>query len=141
MINSNELRLGNLVWDDYSGIMTITAISKIYVDAHHVKNSVEARYSIESINPLPISKEILERFGFEYVDYGYTQTGEYCGREFKMDFGTNVGTMFINADDYSFGIYGSKDDMGFTPNIIIKSVHQLQNLISALTGEELKFKL
>lgn len=82
-------------------------------------------FDVNDISPIPLDKNWFVKFGF------------------VRD--TNVGVWFGNKyGNYRFAIFDSHDgnykfniEMPST-NIIIKYVHQLQNLHLAITGDELK---
>lgn len=128
MIKSNELRCGNLVWDNYGGIYKVVNINSEgfdYIDA--VKPSFKAigRHELESIEPIPLTEEWLKRFGFEEQEI---QT--------KSDGTTEIGfvkdiMMVLKGNNFYYAApYGY-------PNARITQVHQLQNLYFALTQTEL----
>jgi hypothetical protein len=121
MIEARELRIGNWVFDDYSGNMIVTAIltgnKYKLVDLQKRNNAPSGRYELKSITGIPLSTYWLERFNID--EYGtYYQAG---------------------ADSWSL-----VDDSGDGVTIYLgscKYVHQLQNLYFALTGTELEFTL
>jgi hypothetical protein len=78
-------------------------------------NEVLGRWPIQ-INPIPITEEWLVRFGFEHEETEYSNFQNKDG----------VRLFFHN------GVWNYS-----SLNTVIKSVHQLQNLYFALTGEEL----
>ena len=71
----------------------------------------------EDVEPIPLTEDWLERFGFEYSD--------------------------LNGDSGlwkipPFQIYGKYNQFIYDYELDVNYVHQLQNLYFALTGEELK---
>jgi hypothetical protein len=69
-MKATELRIGNFVWDDYSGEMIVSSIHVNYDN----NGSVELKkrldlptglYSIDNIQPIPLTKEWLMKFGFK----------------------------------------------------------------------------
>jgi len=118
-MKSTELRIGNIIefFDSELGF------SNIVVDADTIKNvqyhnDDEFDNMDNYYNAIPLTEEWLVKFGFEKVNgYGYKIFGNWLQKEDGI-FWYNVNGNFIE----------------------IKSVHQLQNLYHALTGEELTIK-
>ena len=116
MIQANELRIGNWVYEN-------SKPKKV----HSVSNINAKNYS--KISPIPLTPEILEKCGF-----------------FKFN-NAWVLKSFIETDylKWHFSIWNQHDGIytynsaEFCPELT--SVHQLQNLYFALTGEELKINL
>lgn len=116
MIDPIELRLNNIVQID--GI--ITTVSHIMGDEDYFE-------------PVELTPEILEAAGFKYNQL--TENYEV--------FYDCVGMLGINKYDGSFVIANDNEDMGFTGDLksSCKYLHQLQNLIYCLTGEELQIDI
>jgi len=76
----------------------------------------------EKYKPIPLNEEWLVKFGFE---------------KDKSAFIYGYYALYNNEIYWSGGVYSACDSIS---NIEIKYVHQLQNLIFALTGEELTLK-
>jgi len=117
-MKSNELRIGNYILheptiDDWEEII-ITLPSLLQIDI-----------SPESYCGIPLTEEWLLKFGFEYNNY----TGSWIKNEFAFDLDKTV-----NGGVNSFDVYVKDEEFVLTA---IQSVHQLQNLYFALTGEEL----
>lgn len=110
-MEAKELRIGNW-FKEYDEFRQVT-----YNTIRYLNNNED-----ESYNPIPITEEILLKAGFsKKVDSIWSiYTKDWIGL-YKMD-----GTPYYEVDDT------------YTK---IKSVHQLQNLYFALTGEELKIEL
>jgi len=140
MIQPNELRIGNYV--DYKGqILPVLSIDgenefKEYgykgcvTLPEYLPNTTQIRTTTGRwcalVNPIPITPEILERFGFDYVDMpvnGYADDKHLCYQQID---GTIVFMPFCTDD---------KDC-----HIHLKYVYQLQNLYHSLSGIELTFK-
>jgi hypothetical protein len=78
---------------------------------------------LSSIEPIPLTKEWLLKFGLLNLN----------------DIETLGGSVFIDIKNKSFGIGGSDSvTNGMIYYAECEHVHQLQNLYFALTGEELK---
>lgn len=80
----------------------------------------------EFIAPIPLTEEWLLRFGFEKKDSDVTR---YEKRELMME--------------YIFGKWYARLCVNYQDSVLVTKVeyvHQLQNLVFALTGEELTLK-
>ena len=116
-MTANELRIGNYVWDNYSGNMEV---SQIFADTNYIdlrKNNTKpsGRYSLDVIQPIPLTEEWLVKFGFKPLSKDWQKN-----------------RIIIHTRKRGFVLRKSVPD--------IKYVHQLQNLYFALTGEELTIK-
>lgn len=130
-----ELRIGN--WVQVGQILTF--VDKID-DANNSGVGVVGNLlhnDIEDVAPIPLTDEWLENFGFIKTD-----DSGYCELEFE---GTNT-RLFITLDDElarrSFGkcYYGFDHHVNAEIQLNIQYVHQLQNLVFALTGKDLILK-
>jgi hypothetical protein len=139
-MKANELRIGNLVfvdntqyWSELKGIyLEVTSISSESVSLSHVNmhpNKYYMRYSqlLEYIQPIPITEELLLK----------------CSLERKaQDTIFDYPTWYLNDSEYMF-----EADGRFYHNLVncdykeVKYLHQFQNIVFALTGEELEVKL
>ena len=121
-MKANELRLGNYVIEDKK-ISRITGIddeTRISTDLGFFPYTF-----IEEINPVPLTEEWLEKFGFEKIGTNY----QY--KWFLLHGNNKTGTVdFLLNEPYS-GKYNAT---------VLKHVHQLQNLFWCLTGQELTIK-
>ena len=128
MIQSQELRIGNYVFDIDGDILQIGEILNIGVKFKNT--SLSSRY--EKINPIQLTEEILLKFGFEK-------------REHKSFFkGKELIYFTFTSNKYGFLIWNTIQNQWWVLGKISISqpiyVHQLQNLYFALTGEDLTFK-
>jgi len=118
-VQANELRLGNYLY----GVITpriVKVISKDYYTDEHDNSTL-----IRDAKPIQLTEDILLKCGFERIRNNYI---------IKVDDFLWFG---LDYEDYSLFIrdkYG-KDEI--VPTRYIDSLHQLQNLYFALTGEEL----
>ena len=113
-----ELRIGNIVWNDYSGQMIINAIMQSkhnsFVDLVKNESLPSGRYSVEDISGIPLTEEWLKKFGFTGWDLGYY-------------------TLLMDS-----GVFAILTEDGMTiVSRNIKYVHQHQNLYFTLTSQEL----
>lgn len=114
MIEGNELRLGNHVFVQGVPRELTKQMFKVAV----------ITLNCQDIEPIPLTKEWLLKFGFERSVNGLWK--------FPLEMRSNGR----NGFHCFYGNSSSKRKI----NIEIKSVHQLQNLYFALTGEELEIK-
>jgi len=121
----NELRIGNYVWDNYSGEMIVAGINLNNIFIRKNKNTPSGEIEIKFIKPIPLTEECLIKFGFK-------QWGTYKHLwKIKNIHGFTIikeseNEYFLNEYPYYRFI-----------NNPMKYVHQLQNLYFALTGKEL----
>ena len=125
-----ELRIGNYVSDLDGNILEIKLISskEVLTKRDSIKR-IGGNLLIESINPIPLTEEILLKFGFYFED------GFYCLRINNTAFMTII----------LLGSYVNYELSNFRQKIVFSrgefsGVHQLQNLYFSLKGEELTFK-
>jgi hypothetical protein len=114
-MKANELRIGNLVIENefpniYSQIQSISFNG-------YASCTYNDSVNVNDLTPIPLTEEWLIKMGFEKTPY-----------EFKND---NFSFNFKYSSLYN-SVALIKDD--------VKYVHQMQNLIYALTNEELTIK-
>jgi hypothetical protein len=115
MINTKELRIGNYVYTE--------TIDEPYVIEQVYELSDTINYALPKYyNPLPLTEEWLLKFGFEKL-VGWDDM-EY-----------------FNSDGIHIYLCGNDEENWFEyeNDVLIKSVHQLQNLYFALTVIELEY--
>ena len=124
MINANELRIGN--WVRFKHLLCF--IITIKQDNCEIQSSrLVVNSSYDFIEPIPLTPEILEKCGFVYSWDGGTNEANYSVKKNgKIVFSINDSLVFRHS---------------FYNSTKLQYLHQLQNLIFALTGEELIFKL
>lgn len=137
-MNINELRIGNWVhhrplgkpWQKSEPYLYEISNEDFYLDSTTVQ---------DDLSPIPLTAQWLERFGFGVSlesNFGAVETS-YC---YAIE---NNGSIFELSEDFYFSAY-DKADTGKpkTPMIQVKveTVHHLQNLFFALTGQELNEK-
>lgn len=139
MIQAQELRIGNWVMDRGN--------KKWQIDCWESSNKVAAKMpylgdvigmtmyghplteDVEYLNPIPITPEILEKCGFvKDNSYGHPTFVE----KYHVELNQHLSVTFIHNEWRVFDI---------APNLELNSLHQLQNLYFALTGEELTVNL
>lgn len=118
----SELRLGNYILHN-GEVMPVVQIERRYKTIFRLNDlDVDERIIEDHFRPIPITPEWLERLGWQVVDQG---SGAYYWLEKQCWFHIHSsadGTLYANFNNNA---------------IPINSLHQLQNLYFALTGEEL----
>ncbi len=120
MIQFNEIRVGNwLKWKNNQQPFDITA---------GLLRTVEfwAHLDIGDIEPINLTPEILEKCGFASIN------NKPLYRKFLLE------SELLFADSLLTITNGNQR---FELNIKCKYLHQLQNIVFALTGEEMEIKL
>lgn len=120
MINANELRITNNVYDN-GKICTIESINA-FADGEADVYLVETGNAGMFIDPIPLTEDVLFKCGFDKNDNMFTDN-KLVGIE-------------IYDEDLHFRVL-----CGNYCLCVINNLHQLQNLYFALTGEELNIKL
>ena len=118
MIEAKELRIGNWVF-------TEAYKNKVYSLKDGIVNGVCQSY----VDPIPITEKRLEEFGFSYMGATYMAIDEFVLNDF---------TILREQDEFMFSYENASGD---NIDIVLKYIHQLQNLFFALTGEELERKV
>lgn len=123
-LTANELRIGNYV--GYGALHTGIGgydhytVKEITENCAFFRESKVGEYH-KDIAPIPLTEEWLVKFGFEVRPWGWVYlNSNYLG--FRL-----------TLNKYRYEISGEKGP-------VMESVHQLQNLYFALTGEELTIK-
>jgi len=131
MIQSKELRIGNVVLDKDNNIFTIAGISEgsVFKEGDYIGTP------IEWIKPVLITEEWLLKLGFEKEKYSSLSINFF---RLKV---LSHGTISFYPKEKGFNIeLGTTSGYNFGTTKI-EYVHQLQNLYFALTNEELTFKV
>ena len=121
MIQAKDLRIGNWVMYD-NKIFEVDTISMEFPTLNTIEFGIGV-VKWDKLNPIPLTEELLIKCGFKKINhihgYSFWAMGIKGGRP-KIDIYEN------------YTLY-----MGYMVNHI-KYLHQLQNLIFALSGEELE---
>ena len=124
MINAKDLRIGNSVLLGNSSL----SVYQIIYDRRNGYSINSKDYKEDFFDPIPLTKEILIKCGFHKFNNAWVQ----------KDFTENNSKFYFsiwNLIDDEFKYNSAEFD------IEINSLHQLQNLYFALTGEELEINL
>lgn len=128
MIDTKEMRLGNMVLDKHGKTARVTEIGLTGIKVDGGPGSYR-QYAGE-FSPIEITDELLAKIGFERSE---DVIGNFnYDRIWKLQVLEIVWIM--NADCYKT-VDRCEDRIG---RLQIKWIHQLQNLYYALTGKELK---
>ena len=121
-----ELRIGNIVWENYSGEMIVSEL-RYSTESMYLRKTwllPDGLYKVKDIEPIPLTEEWVLRFGFNKVSVD--EITAYHKHDFRL---SKTG-----GDGFYTATYRGE----FL--VFIKKVHQLQNLYFALTGDELEIK-
>ena len=128
MIQPNELRIGNWVYDSkytqYPMQVVLIGSDYVYLDFEGNEGDVW-ECDCKEIVPIPLTEELIEKQGWEKIGYYYTDKN---GLEI---YETNDGWL-LHIDD---------NKCQTTIAILINSVHELQNAYFIATKKELEIKL
>jgi hypothetical protein len=124
-MKTQELRIGNILkGETREGSVLVANVHEILeCEVSLIFEGRVHRFTHDRIEPIPLTPEILTACGFE--------NGELKG------YNTGYGDIGISADDGAVHLM-------FESQISSQSIlylHQLQNLIYCLTGEELNYNL
>lgn len=114
-MDAKELRIGNTIIN-----RLLSSVSGEYNVTVEVLEFLEKFPDQDTFYPILLTEEWLVRLGFENNGSLYW----YKGYDYSLD---TRASKFVVYSDYVTPIYGTE----------VKYVHELQNLIYALTGEEL----
>lgn len=127
MLSCYELRLGNYVMVDenLSEVLQISSTMVSTIAAERNSEELCSEHSLESIQPVLLTDDVLKQCGFIYHDYFKFWQLVTSGLRTEMDI----------SPDYEV--------IDFMRKPILKkltSLHQLQNIYFLLKGRELMFK-
>lgn len=127
LMDMQELRIGNLVYGNMR-VLTIDSICPDGINLRAINTESGPVITWEcgyiDLGPVPLTKGRLLKFGIN------TSKGNYFG---PLSFIYSNGKFLLSSEDNELGF-------NYDEAIEIKHVHQLQNLYSDLTGEELTLK-
>jgi hypothetical protein len=145
-MKANELRIGNFVngeVEQEDGSTKLYTVKILAVDStsslgegwdfllESMTKTEEEIEVYEDLQPIPLTEEWLLRFGFEnYGVFRLKLSDDTYLRGHINSKGFNIA-----LDEYD--LIGDRETVSLR---VIKYVHQLQNLVFSLTGEELKLK-
>jgi hypothetical protein len=122
MVQANELRLGNWIYDDHGKPKQVVSISTNGVCVGKIQ---EIGWSVSmQAGPIPLTDEILAKTNLK-IDQEYDGVYRIKGYHFHFQ-----ETELVTGINHEYGI-----------GVAIKYLHEFQNWIFALTGEELQIEL
>ena len=119
-MKASELRIGNSIMQDDDFVFVTWWRLELMVN-----NKIEYK-------PIPLTQEWLIKFGFDKLENDIPTYFKCFGNLIEDDYEFSFNIYVDSEQSYFITIFGRK--------IIIKHVHQLQNLYFALTEEELIMK-
>lgn len=127
MIDKKQIMLGNLLYwqgDEIGKVEAILQYSAFIRDKEDTLNEVK----YHRLEPISLTPEILERLGFVKVQ---GKEDIYRREQLQLYHGLHTTMCYTRYNAYEYCYLGTT----------IKSLHQLQNLYFALTGQELQITL
>ena len=126
-MKASELRIGNLVNYNEGGIFKVIGIYKFGIDC---EDEIETTYmEYENFKPIPLTAEWFLKLGFKKEKSDIPTFSKVFGSFIEDDY-EHCLIINLDADDNLYTIVNGV-------KLILKYVHQLQNLYHALTLEEL----
>jgi hypothetical protein len=133
-MKANELRLGNLIYDIPERGGKIISVNKVWID-----DDGESLY-FDLCNPIPLTEEWLLKFGFMFAKksrYGNKYTFGMADWGFTIENSFAEGKWFFGHEFYD-AIDESLNYQSLHFAFDVRYVHELQNIMFALTGQELE---
>ena len=134
-MKAEELRIGNYInWEQtthiVSGLPNLNFVRSYWVKDDIVKDQEEYQGFIEEAKPIPLDEDWLLKFGFEFQE-------DESPRGMKLY--VNNDWSFCILEEFGTFSYAETqgEDYEYFDVKCLRTVHQLQNLYYALTGEEL----
>jgi len=137
-LQANELRIGNCIYFTGNGENNIVPVIELWAKElvfGYVGNAMCQFYNSENISPIPLTPEILEKCGF-ILNRNNEISIEINDIASHLELMSGAGGYYYPSftqtpqGDEERSVYFNR----------ITSLHQLQNLYFALTGEELIYK-
>jgi hypothetical protein len=130
-MKANELRIGNLVYNTKGEVDAVNMDALKYLVAYGGTSACQ-------VKPIPLTEEWLLRFGFK----------KWGRDDLPRTLSYELGRMrifpansFCDFSGYGFLHYKPvENESTESAEFSFQHVHQLQNLYSAMTGEELELK-
>lgn len=136
MIKPNELRIGNLVTDEfYTDFKRVITVESIYKTGINISPADDGKpygmhtgiivedYTFEQLRGIPLTEEWLIKFGFRYIEEGWAKYSD----------------LILYSPSHSFPVASMRKGR-LVSSFGIEYVHKLQNHYFEITGEELTIK-
>jgi hypothetical protein len=111
-MKAEELRIGNCVYNGFNEVIKISSI---------ISQNNTSGYLLETLKPIPLTKEILLKCGAEKYEFDNGQPNQY-----------RVGSRLFVIRNGAIYDYGSDTKLNY--------LHELQNLYYSLTKTELNYE-
>ena len=141
-MDAKDLRIGNLVTDEfYDTFKTVFEVESIDDKginlsiqddgkwAEIANRWIEPEYNFDLLFGIPVTEEHLSKFGFDKLQNDIPTYYKCFGNLIEDDYEFSFNIYVDSEQNYFITVFGRK--------IIIKYIHQLQNLYFTLTEEEL----
>ena len=138
-MKANELMVGNIV--RYDGMTVyINQVNKTKIEGLIDKNDllIDIRFSVELLEPIPITEELLAKNGFKH-EYDCICEYTYYIREI-VDYFVEVKIGCSNMGDEYVNCHIDNCDRNSVANADIRYLHHLQNLLN-IVGVEMEWKV
>jgi hypothetical protein len=132
MIEEMDIRIGNIVWY-YDLYMNETVFTVEGILGGCIYNSLLplSKLPVDKVQPLKLEEEHLEQFGFVRGEKEHGEDENVFSYRYN-----HKDSIYIRDEGYSFQLLAIAA-AGLVPyGLPIVHVHQLQNLLYYLTGEE-----
>jgi hypothetical protein len=127
-MKASELRLGNLV--EYKNqYINVSGIGPFGIQSEGKEYLIIAKFSTPDIQPIPLTEEWVLKFGFK----------KYVSDDIDMDIDFQISFHKKSSEGLIVQLFMDSNGVIFFNHsgISLYSIHHLQNLYFALTGEEL----
>lgn len=130
-MDARELRIGNWIFDDLKRESEVSNLSALSVEA----KTSDGWTTVFRPEGIPITEDLVIKCGFKF----HSQTSEHG---VTKDFFIIIGDRWGKIERWSCnGLVEWKISLGDYRYTTIYSIHQLQNILYAISGNELELKL
>jgi hypothetical protein len=136
MIKASDLRIGNLVYDEFNHVFKIKTLFPLSARLCNVRKGARCfgkGTPFKLINPIPITEKWLLKLGLLQDQDGILfSLSDEIHEKCKGDIGLHCPSFFFNKRLNRW--------MDCQTRVCVDYIHQVQNLIYCLTGEELNIE-
>lgn len=144
MIQSNELRIGNLVWEPYGGYYKVFGIKpNKNITISKNERTLKVDFKQKELEPIPLSEEVLlkcAQLSKETENDLYGKTFLIKNTNFILR-RVNFSVPITEKEDYGFALELSDEENWVKIVDRINHLHHLQNIVKDLTNQELTINL